>query len=262
VKLHIYDSKVEMGKSAAACAAYHLKQAIAARGEANLILATGASQFEMLASLVEQPVDWSKVTAFHLDEYIGLSADHPASFRKYLRERFEEKVDGLRAFHYVNGEAQDPEAECERLGALISGRTIDVACIGIGENGHLAFNDPPADFETERPYIVVELSDRCRQQQLGEGWFPSLKAVPTHAISMSIRQIMKSEAIVCTVPDARKAEAVERTFEDTISPHIPASILRRHSECDMYVDEPAVQRLDEETLDLYKASNGECTPGA
>lgn len=253
MKLHIFDSKVEMGKAAAECAASQLQRAIATRGEANLILATGASQFEMLASLVEQPVDWSKVTVFHLDEYIGLSDEHPASFRKYLRERFEEKVEDLGAFHYVNGEAEDPEAECDRLGALISGLTIDVACIGIGENGHLAFNDPPADFDTERPYLVVELSTRCRQQQLGEGWFPSLDDVPTHAISMSIQQIMKSEAIVCTVPDARKAEAVQRTFEDPISPQIPASILRQHSQCDMYVDKPAVQALSDETVEAYSA---------
>lgn len=252
MKLHIYESKINMGQAAAECAAGHLTDAIASHGEANLVLATGASQFEMLASLVEQPVDWSRVTAFHLDEYIGLSSDHPASFRKYLRERFEEKIGNLGVFHYVNGEAEDPDAECERLNALISGRTIDVACIGIGENGHLAFNDPPADFDTKRPYIVVKLSKRCRQQQLGEGWFPSLDAVPTHAISMSIQQIMDSEAIVCTVPDARKAEAVQRTFEEPISPQVPASILRRHPQCDMYVDRPAVQKLSEETLDTFQ----------
>ena len=254
VKLHIYELKAEMGRVAAECAASYLRSAISSRGRANLVLATGASQFEMLASLVEQPVDWSKVTAFHLDEYIGLPVDHPASFRKYLRERFEERVQGLGAFHYVNGQAEDPEAECDRLGTLISERSIDVACIGIGENGHLAFNDPPADFATERPYIVVELSKRCRQQQLGEGWFPSLDEVPTHAISMSIQQITKSEAIVCTVPDARKAEAVQRTFEEPVSPQIPASILRRHPQVDMFVDEPAAQKLSDETLSIYQAS--------
>jgi glucosamine-6-phosphate deaminase len=255
MKVHIYDSKVKMGKAAAECAASQLNDAIAYRGEANLVLATGASQFEMLASLVKQPVDWSKVTAFHLDEYLGLPVEHPASFRKYLRERFEEKIENLGVFHYVNGDVENPEAECKRLNALIGGRTIDVACIGIGENGHLAFNDPPADFDTEDPYIVVKLSKRCRQQQLGEGWFPSLDTVPTHAISMSIQQILKSKVIVCTVPDARKAEAVQRTLEEPISPQIPASILRRHPQCDIYVDRPAIQKLSQQTINTFKASN-------
>ena len=145
---------------------------------------------------------------FHLDEYIGLPETHPASFRRYLKERFEERVRTLKMFHYVRGENADPEGECRRLGAIIQGRRIDVACVGIGENGHLAFNDPPADFNTETPYIVVDLDEACRRQQLGEGWFPSLADVPRQAISMSIRQIMKSDAIVCTVPDRRKAAAV------------------------------------------------------
>ena len=251
MKLHIFESKVEMGIAAAEKAAIHLREAIASRDEANLVLATGASQFEMLASLVTQPISWSKVTVFHLDEYIGLSSEHPASFRRYLHERFEENVPELRAFHYVNGEAEDPEAECERLGALIRDRTVDLACIGIGENGHLAFNDPPADFETADPYIVVDLNRRCREQQLGEGWFSTLEEVPTRAISMSIQQIMESEAIVCTVPDARKAEAVQLALEGPITPDLPASILRRHPECDMYFDEPAAQHLSEETLERH-----------
>ena len=236
MQIHILKSKDAMGAAAAHTAVAHLQAAITGRGEANLILATGMSQFEMLESLVAQDVDWSRVTAFHLDEYIGLPESHPASFRKYLKERFVDQVPGLKQFHFVNGSADDPAEECRRLGDLIRGRTIDVACIGIGENGHLAFNDPPADFETEEPYIIVNLDEACRRQQLGEGWFPSLEAVPQRAISMSIRQIMKSEAIICTVPDARKAEAVQKAVEGPVTPDLPSSILQRHPRCDLYLD--------------------------
>ena len=177
MEIYIYTTKQEMGVAAGHKAAGLLRDAIDARGEANLILATGASQFEMLAALTAEPVDWSRVTAFHLDEYVGLPADHPASFRRYLRERFVEKVPALRAFHFIDP-GDDPAAECRRLGEIIRQRPIDVACVGIGENGHLAFNDPPADFETDQPYIVVDLDEACRRQQLGEGWFETLDDVP------------------------------------------------------------------------------------
>ena len=243
MNVHVYDSKVAMGAAAALRAAQLLNAAIAARGEANLILATGASQFEMLASLVDQDVDWSRVTGFHLDEYIALPITHPASFRKYLKERFVDQVSGLRHFYYVNGEAAEPEAECARLGAIIAQHPIDVACIGIGENGHLAFNDPPADFDTDDAYIVVDLDEACRRQQLGEGWFPTLQSVPEQAISMSIRQIMKSKAIVCTVPDARKAPAVKGAVEGPVTNRHPSSILQEHPQCDLYMDEPAAALL-------------------
>jgi len=243
MNLHIYSTKEEMGAAAAERAAAEINAALAARGEANLILATGASQFEMLESLVMQDVDWSKVTVFHLDEYIGLPATHPACFRKYLKERFADKLPGLRAFHYVNGVAADPLAECARLGELIAAHPIDVACIGIGENGHLAFNDPPADFDTEAPYIVVNLDEACRRQQLGEGWFPTFADVPAQAISMSIRQIMKSAAIVCTVPDARKAVAVQKAVEGPVTNLHPSSILQQHPRCDLFLDEPAASLL-------------------
>jgi glucosamine-6-phosphate deaminase len=240
--INIYHNKQKMGVEAARCAADLLQQAIAAQGEANLILATGASQLEMLSSLVIKDIDWSKVTVFHLDEYIGLPVYHPASFRKYLKERFAGQVTGLRKFHYVNGET-DPQVECQQLGKLISSLTIDVACIGIGENGHLAFNDPPADFETEEPYIIVDLDPACRQQQVGEGWFASLDEVPKQAISISIRQVMKSAAIVCTVPDARKAVAVKNTIEGPVTNLVPASILQTHPRCWMYMDDPAATKL-------------------
>ena len=242
MEISIDTNKREMGARAARRAADLLRQSIAVRGEAYLILATGASQFEMLGSLVQQPVDWSKVTVFHLDEYIGLASTHPASFRKYLKERFEQQVTGLGKFHYVNGET-DPQGECQRLGELIQSHPIDVACIGIGENGHLAFNDPPADFNTEEPYLIVNLDAACRQQQVGEGWFGSLAEVPKQAISMSIRQIMKSKAIICTVPDARKAEAVVHTIEGPVTNQVPASILQTHPDCYMFLDEPAAAQL-------------------
>jgi glucosamine-6-phosphate deaminase len=243
MKIRIYPTKDEMARAAAFSAAEGLQKALDTRGAANLILATGASQFEMLACLVGLPVDWPKVTVFHLDEYIGLPETHPASFRKYLTERFAAKVPGLAAFHYVNGDAADSSAECRRLGALIRQHPIDVACIGIGENGHLAFNDPPADFETEEPYLVVNLDEACRRQQLGEGWFPTLADVPRQAISMSIRQILKSRQIVCTVPDRRKAEAVKNTVRGPVTNLTPASILQTHTACDLVLDEAAASAI-------------------
>ena len=238
-----YPDKNEMARAAAEAAASGLQSALRERGAANLILATGASQFEMLEHLLRQPVDWSKVTVFHLDEYIGLPITHPASFRKYLKERFADKTDGLADFHYVDGDADDPAAECRRLGSLIRAHPIDVACIGIGENGHLAFNDPPADFEIEEPYIVVNLDEACRRQQLGEGWFPTLADVPAQAISMSIRQIMKSKQIVCTVPDRRKAEAVRNAVKGPVTNQVPASILQQHPKCGLYLDKESAALL-------------------
>jgi len=223
-----------LGKEAAVKGADLIREAIKKRGEANIIVATGASQFDMLRVLVKEDVDWSVVTAFHLDEYIGLPITHPASFRKYLKERFVDIVKP-KVFVYVNGEI-DPVQECKRLGDLISKLTIDVVFVGIGENGHLAFNDPPADFETEEPYIIVTLDEACRRQQLGEGWFPSFDDVPKMAISMSIKQIMKSKAIICTVPDLRKADAVKKTIKEPVSPLVPATIMRNHGNAWLYLD--------------------------
>jgi glucosamine-6-phosphate deaminase len=242
MNIKICDNVQDMGRQAAADAAERIRAAIRERGAANIVVATGASQFEVLAALVaDKEIDWPKVTGFHLDEYLGLPMSHPASFRRYLKERFVQNVP-LRAFHYVDGEA-DPQAECRRLGKLIAEHPIDVALVGIGENCHLAFNDPPADFDTDEPFIVVELDDACRQQQFGEGWFPTFDAVPTRAISMSIRQIMKSAAIVCSVPDRRKAAAVRAAIEGEVKPQAPASILQRHSCATIYLDPPAVELL-------------------
>ena len=241
---HIYKTKEEMGAAAATEAARSIKGAIVNKSEANIILATGTSQFETLKNLVAaEGIEWSKVTMFHLDEYIGLAADHPASFRKFLKEQFVDKVLGLNAVHFVDGNAQDPQQECKRLGDIIAKHPIDVALVGIGENGHLAFNDPPADFQTEDAYIIVELDEKCREQQLGEGWFESLEQVPRRAISMSIRQIMKSACVIVSVPERRKAEAVASAVQGPITPMHPASILRQHSNCKIFLDEDAASLL-------------------
>ncbi|MFN6202691.1 MAG: glucosamine-6-phosphate deaminase [Acidobacteriota bacterium] len=235
MEFKIFADKNQLGAAAAAQAAAVIVTAIAERGQARIIAATGASQFEFLQALVGHPeIDWSKVEMFHLDEYIGLPITHPASFRKYLRERFIEPA-GLTNYHLIDGQA-DPQEVCRDLGKKISAAPIDVAFVGIGENGHLAFNDPPADFETEDPYLVVNLDEACRRQQLGEGWFPTFDDVPKQAISMSVKQIMKSRQIVCVVPDARKAQAVRDCLEGPIDPAYPASILRRHDHAVIYLD--------------------------
>lgn len=241
MEIIISDTKQELGLKAAQAGAGRIREAIKARGEANIIVATGASQFEMLQELVKEDINWSVVTAFHLDEYIGINEQHPASFRKYLKERFADLV-LPKAFNYVNGDS-DPYQECQRLDKLIQSFPIDVAFVGIGENGHLAFNDPPADFETEKAYLVVELNEACRKQQLGEGWFKTLEDVPQRAISMSIKQILKSKFIICSVPDQRKAQAVFDTMTCEISPLHPASILRNHPNTMVYLDKEAASLL-------------------
>jgi glucosamine-6-phosphate deaminase len=239
MKIEIFDQKDEMGASAAADGIAKLKEALAEKGSASIIVATGVSQFQVLAILAESDLPWNKITAFHLDEYVGLPITHEASFRKYLWERFVTQLPlPPAAFHFLDGEG-DVEAECDRVSELIASTTIDVAFVGVGENGHLAFNDPPADFETEKPYLVVDLDDACRQQQLGEGWFPDFDSVPSRAISMSIRQIMKSAAIICTVPDERKAEAVKNATQGPVTPEVPASILQNHPDCRLFLDTAA-----------------------
>ena len=248
MKVVISKSKAEMGQLAAESGAATIKNAISKRGIANVILATGASQFEMLSSLTKSDLNWEKVHFFHLDEYVDLAESHPASFRKYLKERFVEMLPTRPAsFEFINAEI-DAQAECERLNAAISDASIDVAFIGIGENGHLAFNDPPADFETTKPYIIVELDEACRAQQFGEGWFESLDSVPTKAISMSIKQILKSGQIVCTVPNERKAKAVAGALEGEVTPNVPSSILQTHDNTTIFLDEPAASLLKNKTV--------------
>jgi len=242
MEIIISSTKLELGKKAAQTGADLIRKAIEANGKANIIVATGASQFEMLAELVQEDINWSVVTAFHLDEYIGVSDVHPASFRKYLKERFVNLVN-LKEFNYVNGDTGNPEEECARLGKIIAQHPIDVAFVGIGENSHLAFNDPPADFETEQAYLAVNLDEACRRQQMGEGWFATFDDVPQQAISMGIRQIMKSKAIICSVPDERKAWAVKHTVNGPVTNRIPASIMQQHSATWMFLDTASASML-------------------
>jgi glucosamine-6-phosphate deaminase len=241
MQIEIYNTEQESGRAAAKHATQLLRKTIEVNGIANIILATGTSQFEILDQLIREDIDWSKVTMFHLDEYIGLPITHPASFRKYLQERFISKV-RLKEVYLINGET-DPQHECERLNELSLRYPVDVALTGIGENGHLAFNDPPADFETDQPYIVVELDNACRQQQMNEGWFNSLDDVPSKAISMSIRQIMRSKNIVCSVPGKRKATAVKNCLGHAVTNLYPASILQLHNNCMVYLDKDSASLL-------------------
>ena len=244
------DSK-ELGCLASKHAAEKINEAIAKDGNARILLSTGASQFPFFEQFVKEDIDWSKVEMFHLDEYVGLPESHPASFRKYIKERFIAQLPApLKNAYFVNGSDPDPAKTCEELGKIIAEHPIDVCFIGIGENGHIAFNDPPADFDTENAYLVVDLDEACRKQQLGEGWFPTLDDVPKQAISMSVRQILKSKAIVNTVPDARKAYAMKITFEEEMSPAHPASVIRIHPDCATFCDVPAAAQLSKLTKDF------------
>jgi glucosamine-6-phosphate deaminase len=247
MKFEIHPTSTSLGLAAAEKAAELLRTTIATKGNATFVAATGQSQFDFLTALIKQPdIDWSKTTMFHLDEYLNLPVSHPASFRRYLQERLISQVQPG-TVHLIDGEQPQPEAECQRLNDLIRQQPVDLLFAGIGENGHLAFNDPPADFEIEAPYIVVELDEACRAQQLGEGWFETLSQVPTHAISMSIRQILKANHIICVVPEQRKAQAVFNCFSGEVSPLYPASILRTHEQTTVYLD-PASASLLPPTL--------------
>ncbi|HLY12362.1 MAG TPA: glucosamine-6-phosphate deaminase [Planctomycetota bacterium] len=234
-------SKEQLALDAALAGGSRIRQALHQKGEATIVVATGMSQAGMLSHLVKENIDWRRVTAFHLDEYVGIRATHPASFRKYLQERFVGKVP-LKAFHPIAGE-KEPIAEVKRLNALLAEVDIDVAFVGIGENGHLAFNDPPAKVDTNLPFLLVTLNEACRKQQVGEGWFKSIREVPPHAITMSIPQILKAEQIICTVPDARKAEAVRAALEGEVTPQLPASYLQQHPRAYVYVDPQSASRL-------------------
>jgi glucosamine-6-phosphate deaminase len=241
--VRVFPTKAEMATAAAERGAAAIRDAIALRGRAHVIAATGASQFEFLDALVKAPgIDWERTVFFHLDEYIGMPETHPASFRRYLKERIVDRVHPG-AFHFIQGEAADSEAEARRVGAILARHPIDVAFVGIGENGHLAFNDPPADFEAREPYLVLELDEACRRQQFGEGWFPTLEDVPRRALSMSVTQILKSAEILCIVPDTRKAQAVKDCLEGDVSPRHPASALQKHPRTTIYLDEPAASLL-------------------
>lgn len=243
--IKVFEDKNALGRSAAGQAALSVTRAIHDRGKARIIAATGASQFEFLDALTIAPgIDWSRVEMFHLDEYIGLPASHPASFRKYLFERLINKV-GITRYHLLDGEG-DPKETVHRVGGELKSEPVDVAFVGIGENAHLAFNDPPANFESEEPYLIVDLDEPCRRQQVGEGWFASLSEVPKQAISMSVRQILKAREIIAVVPDARKAQAVKSCLEGEISPMVPASILRTHPNATVFLDKQSGALLSPE----------------
>jgi glucosamine-6-phosphate deaminase len=247
VILKVFEDNSKLARAAAERAADAIRRAINARGGARIVVATGSSQFEFLDVLTAmQGIGWDQVEMFHLDEYIGLPATHPGSFQRYLQERLISKV-GLKHFHLLDGEAE-PSAAIAKVGEALRSGPIDVAFAGIGENGHLAFNDPPADFETEEPYLVVELSKASRQQQFREGWFPSLEDVPRHAITMSVRQILKANEIVCIAQDQRKAKAVKMCFEGRISHLFPASILRTHGDTTVYLNKQSASLLNTDAL--------------
>jgi len=234
----------ELGRVAAEKGLSIITKRLEDSGKARVILATGASQFDVLKSLVaSKDVDWTKVEVFHLDEYINIPTTHPASFLKYLQERFIDQVEGPKVFHGVNGSADDLALELKRLDQLIKEEPIDVAFIGIGENGHLAFNDPPADFEITDAYIEVTLDEACRRQQFGEGWFETLEAVPKKAISMTIQQILSANHLIVSVPDRRKAEAVRNAIEGPLTNSCPASILRTHASCHLFLDKNSAALL-------------------
>lgn len=246
IEVHFEADKTALSEAASTLGAEAIRSAITHRGRANIVVATGASQFELLEALVRHDeIDWSRVTAFHLDEYIDMPENHPASFRRYLKERFTSRLPSLGAFHFIIGDAPDLEAELRRMNALIARHPIDVTFAGIGENGHLAFNDPPADFQGNNGFRVVQLEERCRRQQFGEGWFPTLEDVPHEAISMTIPQIMLSDLVVLSVPDRRKAEAVRDTLEGRVTPMCPASILQQHPRCHLFLDPQSASLLRE-----------------
>ncbi len=243
LNIFVFEDSEELGQAAALSVSKNLQAAIDKKGFANLILATGASQFSFLTRLQKQEISWNKITVFHLDEYKDISESHPASFRKYLKERILQIVQPATVY-FINGDARDSDAEVMRYEELLKKHPIDVACIGIGENGHIAFNDPPvADFNDPKLVKVVELDEACRNQQLGEGWFSSLDEVPTHALSLTIPAIMSCKTISCVVPDERKADAVYYTLNDPITTKCPATILRRHPDAFLYLDKYSASKI-------------------
>jgi glucosamine-6-phosphate deaminase len=241
MKINISKTPIELGKGAAHIASLKLIEAIRRNGEARLLVSTGSSQFETLNALIDKDIDWRKVEIFHLDEYIGLDETHPASFRNYLYSRLINRIP-VKKFHPVVGTG-NVEENIRQLSADILKKPIDVGLIGIGENAHIAFNDPPADFDNNLPYIVVELDERCKLQQVNEGWFPSLADVPISAISMSVNQILKCDAIISAVPHLVKAEAVSLTLTNALTNLIPATILKQHPDWHLFLDENSASKV-------------------
>lgn len=251
--VRVFDDKKLLGRAAAEQAGRTIRRAQSDRGDARIIAATGNAQLDFLAGLTSaEGIDWKRVEMFHLDEYVGLPMTHPASFQKYLLDQLINKV-GITRYHLLDGTV-DAKETARQVGEALRSARIDIAFVGIGENGHLAFNDPPADFETEEPYIVVELDEACRRQQVGEGWFANLSEVPKRAISMSVKQVLKAKEIIGIVPDARKAPAVKLCFDGEISPMAPASILRTHPAATIYLDRESASLLSPRTISALTAT--------
>jgi len=253
VIVRVFEDKHSLSQAAAEQASAAVRRAILDRGCARIIVATGASQLDFLDALTNaKNINWQRVEMFHLDEYVGLPITHPASFRNYLLERLIDKV-GITRYHLLDGNG-DPAEVVRHVGESLRSAPVDIAFAGIGENGHLAFNDPPADFQTEESYLVVTLDEACRRQQVGEAWFADISEVPRQAISMSVRQILKSKEIIAVVPDSRKAQAVKLCFEREISPMAPASILRTHPAATLYLDKESASLLSPTTLAAFAAT--------
>jgi len=250
MRVIVSETPEELGQKVAEHVARLLNEAIEKNGEARWLMSTGASQFTSLEALLKMNVDWTKVEAFHLDEYIGITSDHPASFVKYLKERVASKVQ-LKAFHFVDVSIGIDQI-IKKLTEEVSEKQVDVGLIGIGENAHIAFNDPPADFTDTSSFKVVQLDEACRKQQLGEGWFPSLDDVPHTAITMTVSQIMKCRSIVSAVPYAVKAKAIQETLAaEKPDPMVPASILKTHPDIVLYIDKGSASLSSEELLKRY-----------
>lgn len=250
MKLIVCKTKEELGKESAIFAAKKINEAIAVKGSARILLSTGASQFPFFAEFIKQDIDWSKVEMFHLDEYVGISENHPASFKRYLLDRFVNKVN-LKNAHLIDG-TRNPEETIGELTDLLKTSPVDVGLIGIGENGHIAFNDPPADFEDKRTYKVVTLDERCLKQQIGEGWFKSVEETYKQAISMTCPAIMRCKTIISVVPYKVKAEAIYKTFTSDITPQVPATLLKKHEDCTIYCDEDSASLLPEKIIEEYR----------
>jgi len=249
MKIVICKDPEQLGFQAATLAAQILNKTIAEKGNARLLLSTGASQFETLKYLVKMDVDWSKVEMFHLDEYIGIPRTHPASFRRYLEERFV-NLTNLKRAHYVDVEG-DLEKRIQEITDEVRKQPIDLALVGVGENAHIAFNDPPADFETKEAFIIVNLDERCKQQQVREGWFKNVDEVPKQAVTMTVYQIMQSRIIMSCVPHKEKANAVKLTLENDLTNKIPATMLKQHPDWTLFLDEDSASLLDRELLKKY-----------
>ncbi len=241
MQINISKNADELGRNAAKLIAVRLNKVIAEKKSARIVIATGSSQFEMFRELLKEKIDWTRVEVFHLDEYIGLPVAHIASFRKYLYERFINHV-RVKKFHPVDVEG-NIQSKIDELTREIRSEPVDIGLIGIGVNGHIAFNDPPADFETRDAYIVVNLDDQCKMQQVNEGWFPSISDVPEKAVSMSVWQIMQCETIISVIPHAVKADAVYKTFTNRLTNHVPATMLKEHKDLNFFLDRNSASRI-------------------